>query len=287
MPECEGMSLELVATQRRREAAVLQVRSRTTTIWVPPSRAPGSRHAWISISRKRSSHASLRAERKFAADAMMTRQECRPSNCSRLLQRYMRRTWPLFSSPSRSPVSKTSTTARCHPNSDSGELFQEGACRAEQRHYAEQDTPTSLRHAQELGESAISVAEDVAQRAAKADHRVERTVWKPAEVGDVQELARLNRAVYAGGLLGIQLKLSRRDITNHHSRSEGSKLQREAARAGSRIQHTVAPANVLTEKPQMHLKSHTVHCAEIEALPLARAVLVVETCDVLRVVLSA
>ena len=70
---------------------------------VPPSRAPGSRHAWISISRKRSSHASLRAERKFAADAVMTRQGWRPSNCSKLLQRYMRRTWPLFSSPSSRP----------------------------------------------------------------------------------------------------------------------------------------------------------------------------------------
>jgi len=87
-----------------------------------------------------------------------------------------------------------------------------------------------------------------------------------------------------GGLLGVQLELSRRDITNHHARSEASELQREAAGACSGIQHAVARANVLTEKPQMHLESHTVHCAEIEALPLAYAVLVVETCDVPRVV---
>ena len=37
----------------------------------------------------------------------------------------------------------------------------------------------------------------------------------------------------------------------------------------------------------MHLESHTVHCAEVEALPLACTVLIVETCDVLRVVLNA
>ena len=81
--------------------------------------------------------------------------------------------------------------------------------------------------------------------------------------------------------------MSRRDITNHHSCPEASKLQREAPWACSRIQHAIAHANVLAEEPQMHLESHTVHCAEVEALPLARAVLIVETCDALRVVLNA
>jgi hypothetical protein len=109
-----------------------------------------------------------------------------------------------------------------------------------------------LRHGQKLGERAIRFAEYVAQWAAEANHRVERTLREPAEVGDVEQLARINRILYRGGLLGMQLELSGRDVTDHHSCSEPSKLQREAPGARPRIQDTIAVANVLAEKPQMH-----------------------------------
>ncbi len=144
-----------------------------------------------------------------------------------------------------------------------------------------------LRDAQKLSERAIRFAKDVAQRAAEADHSVERTIREPAEVGDVQELARIDRVLYGGGLLGMQLESSRRDVTDHHSCSEPSELQREAPGACSRIQDTIAVVNVLAEKPQMHLESHAVHRADVESLPLALAVLVIETCDVLGVVRNA
>ena len=85
----------------------------------------------------------------------------------------------------------------------------------------------------------------------------------------------------------MQLELSRRDVTDHHACSEPSELQREAPGACSRIQDTIAVANVLAKKPQMHLESHAVHCPDAEALPLALAVLVIETCDALGVVRNA
>ena len=94
-------------------------------------------------------------------------------------------------------------------------------------------------------------------------------------------------SLYGGGLLGVQLELSRRDITNHHSCAEARKLQREAPRACPRIQHTIAVANVLAEKPEVHLEPYAVHGADVEALPLTHAVLVVEACDVLGVVRNA
>ena len=84
----------------------------------------------------------------------------------------------------------------------------------------------------------------------------------------------------------MQLELSRRNVTNHHSRSDpaSSSVKRPGPPG---IQHTIAVANVLAEKPQMHLESYAVHGADVEALPLAHAVLVVEACDVLGVVRNA
>ena len=79
----------------------------------------------------------------------------------------------------------------------------------------------------------------------------------------------------------MQLELSRRDVANHHS------PRSSAGPACPGIQHTIAVANVLAEKPQVHLESYAVHGADVESLPLEHAVLVVEACDVLGVVRNA
>jgi hypothetical protein len=99
---------------------------------------------------------------------------------------------------------------------------------------------TRPRNSQELGERAIRLSQHAADRPAEADHGIERGIREAAQVEDVEQLARLDRALDRCGLLGVQLELPGRDIACDDPRSEASQLEREAARTRPRVEDAVA-----------------------------------------------
>jgi len=87
--------------------------------------------------------------------------------------------------------------------------------------------------------------------------------------------------------LGMLIEHSRRDVAGDDSCTKPGKLEREPPRTRTRVEHPVSRPDVLAEQAQMDLEVDAVHRRRVEALPLALAVVVEESCDVVRVVRDA
>ena len=131
-------------------------------------------------------------------------------------------------------------------------------------------------HADELGDALLGAVDEVAERAAEADGGVEAPVLEPAELGDVGDHTVEHAVLQArlGDLLAVQRELPRREVRHDDVRAEPRQLDREAARAGTDVEHAVARANEAAEVLGVNGDALRRRDAVVESRPLALAELV-------------
>jgi hypothetical protein len=146
-------------------------------------------------------------------------------------------------------------------------------------HNAEKNGTAWSDYGKQLIEGLSCSFKDVAQRAAKGGHHVERRWFEAREVGDIEQLAFLDRILIACGTdpIAVEVKLTRRDIADENPSAQPSQLDGEASGAGADLEHAVALMDPTGLKAFMKLKAHAAGGGSVEAIPFGRAVLIIKS----------
>src|SRR5207247_9659570 len=133
-------------------------------------------------------------------------------------------------------------------------------------------------HAHELGKAVLRPVDDVAERPAEADGRVEGAVLPAREVEHVGDRALDDPFLEPLGrdALAIQLELARGEVGNRDLCAEPRELDREAAGPRADVEQAVARVDEAAQVLEMDVEARPGRSALLEARPLALAVLVVE-----------
>jgi hypothetical protein len=145
-------------------------------------------------------------------------------------------------------------------------------------HDAEENGAAWADHGQQFIEGLSCPFKDVAQGTAQGGYDIERRWFEAREIGDIESLSSLNGILVPCGndAIAVEVKLTRRDIADEYASAEPSQLDGEAPGAGADLEHAVALMDPTTLKAFMKLETYAARNVSLEAIPLGRAVLVVE-----------